>query len=41
MTLVERETWIAFKSVVTKSLGNNKDHDYVTIVANIPEKFKV
>jgi hypothetical protein len=31
MTEVERETWIAFKSVVTKFLGNNKDPDYVTI----------
>jgi hypothetical protein len=38
---VEREAWIAFKSVVTKFLGNNKDPDYVTVVANMLEKFKV
>jgi hypothetical protein len=37
---VEREAWIAFKSVVTKFLGINKDPDYVTIVANMLEKFK-
>jgi hypothetical protein len=41
MTEGEREAWIAFKSVVTKFLGNNKDPDYVTIVANMIEKFKV
>jgi hypothetical protein len=41
MTEVERKAWIAFKSVVTKFLGNNKDPDYVTIVANMLEKFKV
>jgi hypothetical protein len=41
MTEVETEAWIAFKSVVTKFLGNNKDPDYVTIVANMLEKFKV
>jgi hypothetical protein len=41
MTEVEREAWIAFKSVVTKFLGNNKDPDYVTIVANMLEIFKV
>jgi hypothetical protein len=41
MTEVEREAWIALKSVVTKFLGNNKDPDYVTIVANMLEKFKV
>jgi hypothetical protein len=40
MTEVEREAWIAFKSVVTKFLGNNKDPDYVTVVANMLEKFK-
>jgi hypothetical protein len=32
--------WIAFKSVVTKFLGNNKDPDYVTIVANMLENSK-
>jgi hypothetical protein len=41
MTEVERGAWIAFKSVVTKFLGNNKEPDYVTIVANMLEKFKV
>jgi hypothetical protein len=41
MTEVEREAWIAFKSVVTKFLGSNKDPDYLTIVANMLEKFKV
>jgi hypothetical protein len=41
MTEVEREAWIAFKSVVTTFLGNIKDPDYVTIVANMLEKFKV
>jgi hypothetical protein len=41
MTEVERVAWIAFKSVVTKFLGNNKDPDYVTIVGNMLEKFKV
>jgi hypothetical protein len=41
MTEVEREAWIAFKSVVTKFLRNNKDPDYVTVVANMLDKFKV
>jgi hypothetical protein len=41
MAEVEREAWIAFRSVVTKFLGNNKDPDYVTIVADMLEKFKV
>jgi hypothetical protein len=41
MTEVEREAWIAFKSVVTKFLGNKKDPDYVTIVGNMLQKFKV
>jgi hypothetical protein len=41
MTEVEREAWIAFKSVVTKFLGNNKDPDYVTLVANMLENRKV
>jgi hypothetical protein len=40
MTEVEREAWIAFKSV-TKFLGNNMDSYYITIVANMLEKFKV
>jgi hypothetical protein len=35
MTEVERQDWTAFKRVVTKFLGNNKDPDYVTIVANM------
>jgi hypothetical protein len=41
MTEVERQAWIAFKSVVTQFLGSNKDPDYVSIVANMLEKFKV
>jgi hypothetical protein len=41
ITEAEREAWIAFKSVVTKFLGNNKYPDYLTIVANLLEKFKV
>jgi hypothetical protein len=40
MTETEREVWISFRSVVTKFLGNNKDIDYVTTVANMPFKFK-
>jgi hypothetical protein len=39
MTEVERKASIAFKSVVTQFLGNNMDPDYVTIVANMLEKF--
>jgi hypothetical protein len=41
MTEVEREALIAFKSVVTKFLGNNKDPDCVTIFENMLEEFKV
>jgi hypothetical protein len=41
VTEVAREAWIAFKGVVTKFLGNNKDAGYVTVVANMLEKFKV
>jgi hypothetical protein len=41
MTEVEREACIAFRSVVSKFVGNNKEPDYVTIVANMLEKFKV
>jgi hypothetical protein len=40
MTEVEREAWIAFRSVVTKFLGNNKDPDCITIVANMLENSK-
>jgi hypothetical protein len=40
ITEVEREAWIAFKSVVTKLLGNNKDPDFFIVVANMLEKFK-
>jgi hypothetical protein len=39
-TEIEREAWLVFKSVVTKLLGNNKEPDFVTIVANMLEKFK-
>jgi hypothetical protein len=41
MTEVEREAWIAFKSVITKFLRSNKDPDYVTIVAKVLQKFEV
>jgi hypothetical protein len=41
MTEVEREAWLALKRVVSKFLGNYRDPDYVTIVANMLEKFKV
>jgi hypothetical protein len=41
MTEIEREAWIAFKIGVTKFLRNNKNPDYVAIVANMLEKFKV
>jgi hypothetical protein len=40
-TEVETENWIAFKSVVTKIVRNKYDPDYVTLVANMLEKFKV
>jgi hypothetical protein len=41
MTEVERQAWIAFKCVAKKFLWNNKDPDYLTIVSNMLEKFKV
>jgi hypothetical protein len=41
VTEVEREAWIDFRSVVTKFIGNNKDHDCITTIANMLEKFKV
>jgi hypothetical protein len=41
MTEVENEVWIAFKSVVTKFLRNNKHPAYVAIVANVLEKIKI
>jgi hypothetical protein len=40
MTEVERQAWIVYKSIVTKFLGKNKDPDFVTLVANMLEKFK-
>jgi hypothetical protein len=40
MAEVEREAWIAFRSVVVKFLGNNKNPDYVVAVANMLEKFE-
>jgi hypothetical protein len=39
MTGIERKAWINFKLVVTKFLRNNNTPDYVTIVANMTEKF--
>jgi hypothetical protein len=41
MTEVETEAWIAFRSVVTKFLGNIKDPDYATVFSNMLENFKV
>jgi hypothetical protein len=41
MTEVEREARVAFKSVVTKFLGNNKESYYFTIVANKLKKLKL
>jgi hypothetical protein len=41
MTEVKREPWIAFKSVVTNFLEKNEDPDYIPIVANMLEIFKV
>jgi hypothetical protein len=41
MTEVEKEAWIVLKSVVTKFLGNHKDHNDVIIFANMLENFKV
>jgi hypothetical protein len=40
MNEVERNAWIAFRTVVTKFLGNNKDPDYDTTIANMLEKLK-
>ena len=40
MTLNEKEAWVSFKLVVTKFLGNEKDPEYVSIVANMLQKFK-
>lgn len=40
MTLNEKEAWVSFKEVVTKFLGNKKDPEYVSIVANMLNKFK-
>jgi hypothetical protein len=39
LTLIEiqRKAWMNFKSVVTKFLGNNKNPDYITTVANMLE----
>jgi hypothetical protein len=41
MIEVERDTWIAFRHVFTKFLEIRKDPDYVTIIANMLEKFEV
>jgi hypothetical protein len=41
MTEVETQTRKDFKGVVTKFLGNNKESDCVTVVANMREKVKV
>jgi hypothetical protein len=41
VTELEIEGLIAFKIVVTKSLGNNKDPYCVTVVAKLLEKFSL
>lgn len=40
MEEVEKEAWKAFKEVVTKFLGNNKDPNFKCIVNNMLAKFK-
>lgn len=40
MTINEKEAWVSFKQVVTKFLGNAKDPEYGTIVANMLKKFE-
>ena len=40
MCLNEKETWVSLKNVVTNFLGNKKDPQYVSIVANTLNKFK-
>jgi hypothetical protein len=41
MTPAERETWISFKEVIDKFLGNNKDTNYEQVIKNMLEKYKV
>jgi hypothetical protein len=41
MIEIEREAWIAFKSVVTKFLGEQKETWLSYTVANMLENFKV
>jgi hypothetical protein len=41
MTTTEREAWFAFKEVINKFLGNNKDTNYEKFVNNTLEKYKV
>ena len=40
MTDVEKKTWLSFRQVVSKFLGNEKDPDYRSIVKNILDKFQ-
>lgn len=40
MTSNEKEAWISFKQVVTKFMGNEKDPEYKSIVANMLKKFE-
>ena len=32
--------WVSFNQLVTKFLGNEKDPEYISIVANMLQKFK-
>ena len=38
--VAEKESWGAFKDVVTKFLGNNKDPNFKSIVENMLQKYK-
>jgi len=40
MTDPQREGWIAFKEVITKFLGNNKDPNYKQIVKRMLKAFQ-
>lgn len=36
----EKEAWIAFKDMISRFLGNNKDPDWKLIIKNIVDKFQ-
>jgi len=41
MTTVEKNAWTSFKSVVSKFLGNTKDPDYKSIVADLMKNLQL